>query len=490
MGPTGADGVKYAYPKVYQWALSTPSISGSTTFTWATATYTAPAGWTLTPGSPPGGGYNLYAATVSLIAAGATTTSTINWTGASILIEGYAGTNGATGATGATGAQARIMYARIGSNPVPVSGNVTVVGDNRPSSAQSSAVWGASFAVAWYATDPDPSSNNSLYQSDGIFDGTNSVWSTPYISSLKVGSLSAVSINTGALTVTDAITVATTGYIRGGQTGYATGTGFFLGYSAGAYKFSFGDATNSIKWDGTNLTVTGGTVTGAGFVTDTTGYVRGGQTGYDTGTGFFLGYSGTAYKFSIGNSTNSIKWDGANLTVTGGTITGSAFQTGTSGARFTLNASSDNALKGYDSSNNLRTEIYASLGYMVITNLGSTIAITGKSATGAGVFGESTAGGDGVYGKTTTGDGVFGEATGTSGIGVKGNATAASGVGVEGRSTSYFGGAFYGGTTSAPLYINASGSLPTTGAISGALCVVSNKLYFHNGTAWKEVQFV
>jgi hypothetical protein len=292
------------------------------------------------------------------------------------------------------------------------------------------------------------------------------------------------------LTVNDVLTVGTTGYIAGGQTGYATGTGFFLGYSAGAYKFSFGNATNSIKWDGTNLTVTGGTVTGAGFITDTTGYVRGGQTGYDTGTGFFLGYSGAAYKFSIGNSTNSVKWDGANLTVTGGTITGSAFQTGTSGARFTLNASSDNALKGYDSSNNLRTEIYASLGYMVITNLGSTIAITGKSATGAGVFGESTAGGDGVYGKTTTGDGVFGEATGTSGIGVKGNATAASGVGVEGRSTSYFGGAFYGGTTSAPLYINASGSLPTTGAISGALCVVSNKLYFHNGTAWKEVQFV
>jgi len=51
---------------------------------------------------------------------------------------------------------------------------------------------------------------------------------------------------------------------------------------------------------------------------DTNGYLRGGQTAYNTGTGFFLGYSGATYKFSIGNpSTSSLTWDGTNLNVQG-----------------------------------------------------------------------------------------------------------------------------------------------------------------------------
>ena len=49
----------------------------------------------------------------------------------------------------------------------------------------------------------------------------------------------------------------------------------------------------------------------------TTGYIRGGQTDYFTGTGFFLGYSGAAYKFSIGSSTQYLTWDGSNLALAG-----------------------------------------------------------------------------------------------------------------------------------------------------------------------------
>lgn len=184
-------------------------------------------------------------------------------TGASVT--GPTGTPGPTGAaiTGPIGAQARIMYARIGpagSNPQPVTGTVTVSGDNRPTGAQASAIWGASFNVTWYATDPDPASNSSLYQADGIYDNTNTSWSTPYISSLKVGALEAVSTNTGTLTVTGNMTIATTGHIKGGQTAYNTGTGFFLGYSGAAYKFSIGTTSNSLTWDGSALSVIGGTI--------------------------------------------------------------------------------------------------------------------------------------------------------------------------------------------------------------------------------------
>jgi hypothetical protein len=181
-------------------------------------------------------------------------TTTINWTTASIVAAGYSGTNGATGANGAS---ARIMYARIASNPTPVAGTVSVSGDNRPTGAQASAVWGASFNVTWYASDPDPASNNSLYQADGIYNGTTTSWSAPYISSLKVGTLSAITVNTGALTVQNALTMSTAGYILGGQTAYNTGTGFFLGYSGAAYKFSIGTPTNGLTWNGTDLSITG-----------------------------------------------------------------------------------------------------------------------------------------------------------------------------------------------------------------------------------------
>ena len=41
------------------------------------------------------------------------------------------------------------------------------------------------------------------------------------------------------------------GHIRGGQTDYATGDGFFLGYDSDAYKFSIGSDTDFLKWDST-----------------------------------------------------------------------------------------------------------------------------------------------------------------------------------------------------------------------------------------------
>lgn len=265
-GPTGQGGVQTARPIVYQWALSTPGISGTTTYVWADGTYTAPSGWSTTITAAPSAGFILYTATVPITASAGTTTTPIGWISASIVTAGYAGTNGATGPTGgpgatgptgSNGASARVMYARISNNPVSVAGTVSVSGDNRPTGAQAGAVWGAAFNVTWYESDPDPSSNSSLYQSEGIFNGTNTVWTAPYISSLKVGQLSAVAVNTGSLTVDGTLTIGAAGKIMGGQTAYATGTGFFLGYDSTTYKFSIGSSTQSLKWDGSALTVTG-----------------------------------------------------------------------------------------------------------------------------------------------------------------------------------------------------------------------------------------
>lgn len=61
-----------------------------------------------------------------------------------------------------------------------------------------------------------------------------------------------------------------------------------------------------------------GSITAGNITLDTAGFIRGGQTAYNTGTGFFLGYSGNAYKFSIGNPAgNYLTWDGTNLLVKG-----------------------------------------------------------------------------------------------------------------------------------------------------------------------------
>lgn len=75
---------------------------------------------------------------------------------------------------------------------------------------------------------------------------------------IGVSTIAALGITTGSLTVDGALTMGTTGNIKGGQTAYNTGTGFFLGYSSG-YKFSIGNPStgNYMKWDGTTLTVKG-----------------------------------------------------------------------------------------------------------------------------------------------------------------------------------------------------------------------------------------
>jgi len=61
------------------------------------------------------------------------------------------------------------------------------------------------------------------------------------------------------------LNVGVTGHIRGGATDYATGVGFFLGYSGGAYKFSVGDpAGKYINWTGSDFVVNGFVVSSKG----------------------------------------------------------------------------------------------------------------------------------------------------------------------------------------------------------------------------------
>jgi fibronectin-binding autotransporter adhesin len=74
---------------------------------------------------------------------------------------------------------------------------------------------------------------------------------------LSVSSLSAIAADLGTITA-GTIALASSGHIRAGQTAYNTGTGFFLGFDGATPKFSLGNsAGTNLTWDGSILNIVG-----------------------------------------------------------------------------------------------------------------------------------------------------------------------------------------------------------------------------------------
>lgn len=104
---------------------------------------------------------------------------------------------------------------------------------------------------------------------------------------LNVLQLSAITADMGAITA-GTIVMSTTGFVRGGQTGYATGTGWWLGFNSTAYMLSIGSGTNFLKWDSTNLLVQGGS--GSNLVNITSsGFSVGSSSGFQILMGAYIG---------------------------------------------------------------------------------------------------------------------------------------------------------------------------------------------------------
>ena len=157
----------------------------------------------------------------------------------------------------------------------------------------------------------------------------------------------------------------------------------FLGFSGETYGIGIGEATKYLKYDPVGGLVIRGDITADngtfnGTVNATSGkfgtatnywsigatgltatssstdvFLNYGKTdfGQDATGGFILGYdySATKSKFEIGSSaTKLFKFDGTDLSLTGGTITGGVFQTATSGARAVL-SNATNDLRYYNS---------------------------------------------------------------------------------------------------------------------------------------------
>jgi hypothetical protein len=141
----------------------------------------------------------------------------------------------------------------------------------------------------WSTSVPTVVAGESVWQSDGVYNPTanQTVWEAPYLASLKVGSLSALSTNTGSLTVTGDFK-AGNGALSGTT---MTGSGAII-YSSG--KFAIGNSSNNIAYDGTNITLNGQVVSISNLRSGTTPTITNTNGTFSLGDQTFLIFPTTA----------------------------------------------------------------------------------------------------------------------------------------------------------------------------------------------------
>ena len=273
-GAAGADGTKAITISCFFWGnAGTPSVpSQAFTLTWPSSVSAYPSGWTSSAGTAPGTGYVLYMLSITLTASATSPTTAANWSSGTIGSIGYR----TDGSIGPQGGSARIAYVVNTSPSVP--GAVTPgSGDVVPTSGAGTWSFTATSTLA---------AGEYMYQVDGIYTaGGNIAWGNPYLSNLKVGSLSALTANLGTVGISTVGALATTSKT------YANGTaGFFLGYDSSAYKFElFNTSTSYLRWDGANLAIATALPTGGG--TNVTAFGFG--TTFDVRTGMLVDASPT-----------------------------------------------------------------------------------------------------------------------------------------------------------------------------------------------------
>jgi len=356
----GANGIQTAEAIVYRWSLTAPTISGTSTYTWATgAVSSPPTGWFTTISDTGTANQTLWAAKVSLTDSVVNTTTSVNWATASIVPFGYVGTTGAVSKTAYTATNATLssspsVYIVVGdslpeinswngtpiktvkvattanlaslSGLLTVDGVVLVAGDrvlvknqtlsqnngiyvaaatawsrsvdantwaefiglqvfvsngtvNDLTYWQSNATAGGTLGttpiafttlsitpIVWTLETPTLTTGQQVWQSDGVYNPTNdqTIWEVPYLSSLKVGNLAAISTNTGNLTVSGNFQ-ANNAAISGTT---MTGSGGIL-YPTG--NFAFGNSTTNITYNGTALTLNGPVVAVDSLKSNTSG---------------------------------------------------------------------------------------------------------------------------------------------------------------------------------------------------------------------------
>ncbi len=292
-GTPGAAGPQNVTVYAFQWSnAGAGAHSQSFSYTWSGGAISAyPSGWTASAGAAPGSGYTLYTLVLPITdPTGIAASTGANWSSASVSTLGYRqdgsiGLTGSPGATGASGNSSFTAYQVNTSSSAPGSPG-TVAGNSAPS--------------GWtYTASSSLSSGQYMWQVDGSYNPNTGFtsWGNPYLSNLKVGSLSALAADLGV------VTISSVGSLSSGV-GYGGAGGFFLGYSGG-YKFS---VLNSSGY-GLSVDTAGSTVNFSGSI-NTTGYVLTG--GANSSNPYGMSTSG------FFNSTNSATYGVAGYSGTNG----------------------------------------------------------------------------------------------------------------------------------------------------------------------------
>ncbi len=300
-GANGADGTKAIALQLFRWSnTGAPSHTQAFTYTWATGAISAlPAGWSTAAPVAPGTGYTLYMISLTLVASATAVTTAANWSAALDGSIGYR-EDGTIGPQGSAGNSARMMYAKAASSTTftPGSTDTTAGGSSFPDTGTHFGVSG----LTWQQTPPVIVAGESLFQSDGIYSVTtgNTVWQTPYLSNLKVGSLSAITANLGV------VSIAAAGSLYSGKSSFADTTpGFFIGNDTGTPKLAIGNAAKNLKWDGTNLTISGELAVGSVPAISGTTMTGAGARFYDDG------------RFVLGKAAQNLTYNGSDLYLNG-----------------------------------------------------------------------------------------------------------------------------------------------------------------------------
>ena len=330
----GATGNKTTIISCFGWFPGTPDIpSASYNYNWGSGTVsgyptvttaggsTLPSPVTMTAAATTNttAGLSLTMLTLTITAAADYTGDTaINWSTASKGSIGYT----PSGGIGVKGDSARIAYTKSTiASPI---GTTTSTGTSSLPATGSFGLTGSTFDSS---PPPLTASGEFLYQTDGIYvESTNTItWSTPYLSNLKVGSLQAISANMGIVEIANPGNIHSTGI--SGAAPSAT-SGFFLGYDSG-YKFSIGNSSNYLYWDGTNLSTQGIQIK------DNSGAVVL-SLGANAGSTNFLGnltgsISGNAVNTVLTNITNATNTAGYAISSAGNAISSAGYAISSAG---------------------------------------------------------------------------------------------------------------------------------------------------------------
>lgn len=245
------------------------------------------------------------------------------------------------------GSSARICYSKTtlsSLDPTPATITTTGAITFPPNNS-----WGT--GTIWVATPPAIVAGESVYQSDGVFSPTtgNTVWNVPYLSALKVGSLSAISANLGTITA-GSITGAVIKTAAAGKRVEMTGTtnDFNVYDASGTLIATLGGASNSL------YVVAGTSLQPGGLVTNNSTFVPAfsGRNDTTSNTGDSCAGvrgDGTAANGVVGISTTTGIGVVGRAQVTGGTNHGvKGFNIATSGTIATTTSGLVGTSIGYD----------------------------------------------------------------------------------------------------------------------------------------------